>query len=393
MLSYILIILSFAVIINIFLAEVIVSRNWNSLTNLLFGSIAVACSAWGISIIGFFFYPTLIISISWAVCAHAFGITIAYLFLQFAARFPRQIYSKTILIISGLLFLFELYELFIVKDVIGSSNTTSYTLGNHFLGYVFILIGFFSLGYVLLIFQIFLTHDTAQRKQLFIMLVAGAISSACVLFSSILLPYFGIFYFTWLGPIFTLVLVSGIFIAILRYHLFSIKIIIAKLMASLMLAFILFFTFIETTSNTQQLYILVCTTVLTITVSFLMIRSVNKEVSQRELIERQKADLETINYQQENLVHFISHEIKGYLTTSVAGFAAIAQGDFGPVSPDIANMANAALTNVRKGVCTVMDILKASNLKRAAISSKNTSEFDFQDRVQAEGRHDGGMPS
>ena len=90
------------------------------------------------------------------------------------------------------------------------------------------------------------------------------------------------------------------------------------------------------------------------------LRAANEEVYKHSLeLARLKQALEIANGQQENLLHFISHEIKGYLTKSEAGFAAIAEGDFGQVSAPLHEMADAALKDVRKGVATVMDILDA----------------------------------
>jgi signal transduction histidine kinase len=57
------------------------------------------------------------------------------------------------------------------------------------------------------------------------------------------------------------------------------------------------------------------------------------------------------------LLHFISHEVKGHLTRSKAAFAGIVQGDYGPVSPPLDTMAHQALADTQKGVETVMSVL------------------------------------
>ena len=97
---------------------------------------------------------------------------------------------------------------------------------------------------------------------------------------------------------------------------------------------------------------------------------------------RLKQALETANAQQENLLHFISHEIKGYLTKSEAGFASIAEGDYGVVPDSLKQMANAALLDIRKGVRTVIDILDASNLKKGTVTF-NKKPFDLKAVVAA----------
>ena len=92
------------------------------------------------------------------------------------------------------------------------------------------------------------------------------------------------------------------------------------------------------------------------------------------------AELELANQQQETLLHFISHEIKGYLTKGQNAFAGIVEGDYGPVPPKTQEIAATALGEMRKGVSTVMDILDASNLKKGTMAYKKES-FDIAKAV------------
>jgi len=112
------------------------------------------------------------------------------------------------------------------------------------------------------------------------------------------------------------------------------------------------------------------------------LKAANEIVYRHSLeLARLTKELEAANAAQENLLHFISHEVKGYLTKSEAGFAAIAEGDFDPVTSDLKTMANMALTEVRKGVNTVMDILDAANMKKGTVSYKKET-FDFGEAVE-----------
>src|SRR3989344_5783215 len=112
------------------------------------------------------------------------------------------------------------------------------------------------------------------------------------------------------------------------------------------------------------------------------LKAANEIVYRHSLeLARLTKELEAANAAQENLLHFISHEVKGYLTKSEAGFAASAEGDFDPVTSDLKTMANMALTEVRKGVNTVMDILEAANMKKGTVSYKK-EVFDFGKAVE-----------
>lgn len=108
------------------------------------------------------------------------------------------------------------------------------------------------------------------------------------------------------------------------------------------------------------------------------LKAANEIVYKHSLeLARLTKELEEANRQQENLLHFISHEIKGYLTKSEAGFAAIVEGDFGQVGDQLRTMSANALGEVRKGVRTVMDILDAANLKKGSVTFTK-QPFDFK---------------
>ena len=91
-------------------------------------------------------------------------------------------------------------------------------------------------------------------------------------------------------------------------------------------------------------------------------------------------ELGLANKRQENLIHFITHEVKGYLTKSQAVFAAITEGDFENVSAPLMTLAGRALAETRKGVDTVRNILEASNLKKGTTQYANIV-FDFKKLV------------
>ncbi len=166
---------------------------------------------------------------------------------------------------------------------------------------------------------------------------------------------------------------------VVRYELMSIKVLGAQVLVFALVALIASeLLFVRSTGNRILVTI---TLTLAVFFGFFLVRSVQKEVRQRQLIQKQEEELEVMNAQQVNLLHFISHEIKGYLTKSEAAFAAISEGDYGVISEQLKSMSTTALADVRKGVATVMDILDASNLKKGTVTFKKTA-FDFRAAVQ-----------
>ena len=58
---------------------------------------------------------------------------------------------------------------------------------------------------------------------------------------------------------------------------------------------------------------------------------------------RLKQELEATNKQQETLMHFVGHEVKGFLTRDASAFAALAEGDFGPLPEKVQSFVVQAL--------------------------------------------------
>ena len=167
--------------------------------------------------------------------------------------------------------------------------------------------------------------------------------------------------------------------AVIKHHLFNLKAIAAELLVIFISIILLIEAGLSKTS--LELSLRIGFFVLVAGLGYLLIRSVYNEVEQRELIQKQEQELEVVNKQQEGLLHFISHEVKGYLTKNEAGFAAITEGDYGAVSEPLKTMAASALVDTRRGVETVMDILDASNLKKGTVEY-DKKKFDFSSAVQ-----------
>jgi signal transduction histidine kinase len=101
--------------------------------------------------------------------------------------------------------------------------------------------------------------------------------------------------------------------------------------------------------------------------------------------------LQRIAKQQEELLHTVSHEVKGHLAKSQAAFASIVEGDFGDVSAPLKAAAGLALADTRTGVETVMDILDGSNMATGELSIAH-EPFDLKESVAhifTEHRRDG----
>lgn len=105
----------------------------------------------------------------------------------------------------------------------------------------------------------------------------------------------------------------------------------------------------------------------------ILIRSFRYEIEQRKEIEKLAFDLERSNKQQVILLHFITHQIKGFLTKSRNIFSVLLDGDMGPVPEQLKPMLSEGLKSDTKGINTVQEILNAANIKSGKVTYTKTS--------------------
>jgi len=162
---------------------------------------------------------------------------------------------------------------------------------------------------------------------------------------------------------------------IVRYKAFSIKVLAAQALVFALSALIASeFFFVRNMTNRVLVGV---TLFLAIGFGFFLVRSVKREVEQREKIEKLAEELAETNDRQETLIHFIGHEVKGFLTKDSGAFAAIAEGDLGQCSADMKPFVEHALEESRRGADSVANILKASNLKKGTVSY-DKAPFDLK---------------
>ncbi|MDE2173437.1 MAG: HAMP domain-containing histidine kinase, partial [Patescibacteria group bacterium] len=82
-------------------------------------------------------------------------------------------------------------------------------------------------------------------------------------------------------------------------------------------------------------------------------------------------------------IHFIGHEVKGFLAKDAGVFATLSEGDLGALPDAVRPFVDRALAQSREGVTAVTDILKASNQKKGTTEYKK-EQFNFKQLVADE---------
>jgi signal transduction histidine kinase len=103
---------------------------------------------------------------------------------------------------------------------------------------------------------------------------------------------------------------------------------------------------------------------------YFLIRSVKSEVSARE-------NLQKANTQQESLMRFINHQVKGFLTRSRLIFDALKNDEYGDLTPEARKLVEVGFDTNTQAVQMVKSLLDASNLSDGTVTYQHVN-FDFR---------------
>ncbi len=161
---------------------------------------------------------------------------------------------------------------------------------------------------------------------------------------------------------------------IVKYHAFNVRLIGAQALVTGLWLSVLSLLFIRTVDDVR--IVTSITLIFVLIAGILLVRGVYREIEQREKIEKLAKELQETNEQQERLMHFIGHEVKGFLTKDAGAFAALADGDFGQLQDGMKPFVASALAQTREGVDSVTNLLIASNMKKGTTIFKE-EPFDL----------------
>jgi len=224
------------------------------------------------------------------------------------------------------------------------------------------------------------SSDSLKRKETFLFGIATVIFMGLFFASGFFGDITNNYNINVIGPVAMVFFISSLGYIIVKFKTFHVKIFGAQALVASLAALIFAILFIRKIENVR--YIVIATLLLTIILGRNLVRSVKREIEAKEKVEKLAAELEQANIQQESLIRFIGHEMKGYLTTSAGILASIVEGDFNPISDILKSSAESALSKVREGVRSVVEILSNANAKKGTLEYKMQT-FDFGKMVLA----------
>lgn len=167
--------------------------------------------------------------------------------------------------------------------------------------------------------------------------------------------------------------------SIVRFKAFNAKVIATQMLVVVLAIAVLSLTTLQSIHNVRIVAVL--TFILVCILGRTLVLSVKREIEQRERIEKLAVELERSNKQQVTLIHFITHQIKGFVTKSRNIFSMIKEGEYGSVPDTMKPMIEEGFRSDTKGVATIQEILNASNIKSGKVEYKK-EPFDLRALVE-----------
>ncbi|MFA6430132.1 MAG: HAMP domain-containing sensor histidine kinase [Candidatus Paceibacterota bacterium] len=240
--------------------------------------------------------------------------------------------------------------------------------------YYYYFIGLLSFVWILIFsfHKYFKTKIKEEKQQIFYLTFGMSAFLISFFIAGFFASYFDNFNLEQYGLFGMVVFIAYLAFLIVKFKAFDIKLIGSQALVWALIVLVgSEFFFVESLIN----QILVGATLIISSVSgLLIVRSVKREIALRE-------HLEIANRNQESLIHFISHQLKGFFTKSKMIFSGIVEDDFGQTSYELKEAAKEGLLSDDNAVSMIQDILGASNLKKGT-TTYNMKEIDFTQIVK-----------
>ena len=349
--------------------------NRQSLIHKSFLAFALVTVIWGISNYLEYKFDTIVQTL-WALRVHLFisvwhaflFFTLSYVFPFESIKFPKwyKYFLVPIVILTSLLTLTPLVFSGIT-ELAPQGYVTNPERGFGIAIFSAVAFGLLIAGLVSLLVKA-IKFKGVERQQTIPILIGMFLTACLILLFNVVLPVV----LNNLGFIPLAVLFILPFIGLSSYAIFKHKLFNLKVVGASVLVFILSvvnFGEVIFADNQPSLIYRSVTLSLILLFGVLLIKSVVREVEQRQQIEELAARLKSVN-------SILSHDVKATLGKNKGLLASLLEGDFGPISPEAKPLMEQSHSDTKKLIDVVMNILASG--KDLVLNKTN---FDFKASV------------
>lgn len=291
-----------------------------------------------------------------------------YFLFPFKNYLPRFISFPiaTIPVFLALLILFS-------NTILAGAQSSHHYLFGPYYGYFAIYFFVVLLSSLLILYKKYRDTKTeairrVEHTQIKFVLIGSAIPILIGLFNNIVLLLFGVFDYQWVGPTSTLAMTVFFTYAIFKHHLFNLKVITTELFSAA-LAMVLF---IQIFFADTFAFRLISFGVFLGAAGFgiLLVRSVIKEVQNREELERLAQELSAANEELKKLdraksefISIASHQLRTPLSIIKGYISMMQEGSFGRITKKFAEPLRRVYLSNERLIKLVNDLLDLSRME------------------------------
>ncbi len=356
-------------------------------TNIIYSVFVLFASFWSIGLGLFIIESDLNLAHSIANFYYISAAGIPLFFLYFSFLFPHknfQINNIMLFILSLplliLTFLLVLDKELLIKQVFLSDWGKDVIIDvKHYVIYTIYFVSFTLLAYYNLIKSYLSSSDSEERKQLKFIILGTTVGFIFGMIFDLFLPLIGDYKHIFVGPLFSFSMVIAIGYSITRHHLFDIKVVATEVLTFILWIAILIQIILA--EGLKEQLINLGFLIVAIFLGILLIRSVIKEVTQREKIEKLAEELKKINVGQNSMIHFMNHQIKGRFGVAKNIFAELLSEDYGKMPEDTVPLIKKGLEETNTGINYVQSILKGATAENGSLQY-DKQPMDFKNLVE-----------
>ena len=293
-------ILAVVLVINIGLAMLIYYHGQNKVVKFWYSAMILVVSLWTLSIYFYRLVHTESQSLFWCKILYFVASFTSTTFLFFSESFPDgknrlNRYSRIIIIIWNIALGIAILttDLFVSNVVIRPGQEKLILWGPLYWIYLPHILVFFMWAYYHLYFEKYRKLTGLAKKQTLFVFWGFFISGNIAFATNLSLPSFGITSLNWLGQVVTIAMLGATAYTILRLHLLNIRLIVTESVSYILLVVLTIDIFLSR-SLREVIFKIVIAIIFTY-FSFILIRSVKKEVQQRKEVERLATELRDAN--------------------------------------------------------------------------------------------------
>ncbi|MCR4327907.1 MAG: ATP-binding protein [Patescibacteria group bacterium] len=368
-----LLILVIATLVNLVLLAVIYRQNPRSATHRLFAALNLIVTFW---LIASYLSTTPQTDLLWARFTIFFATLMTALLFLFSHTLPKETVGlgkgkMGVVVISTLLVMGITLSPYAFSGIDTSSATPQLIVGFG-MGIFGALATFFSALSMYVLWKKFKNAEGVEKEQVRYVFW-GATVMLGLLILTVLIPVlvWQMDFFAGLIPLYSLIFLGMTAYAIVRYHLFNLKVIATEAVTAVLWIVLLSRIVVAETLNERITDGFIF--VLAFLFGIILVKSVRQEVQQREELERLTKELEEANTKLSELNRFktqllslASHQIKSPLAAIKGFISLLLEGLYGPVSKEVKDTLEKVKKSADALVClinTLLDLRKAEEGK------------------------------